>query len=107
MLKDFFLKHPLIDPVTFLGDAAFDSAEIYKELLSGETFGHRENGGARIFERAFIPLNDRASQSDTDYTINEQGIPCCLHDPSLPRKLEGNTSHLRCGMKTFKFVCPK
>ena len=61
LLKDFFRKHPLIDPVTFLGDAAFDSAEIYKALLSGETFGHKEDGSARIFERAFIPLNGRAS----------------------------------------------
>lgn len=28
--KDFFRKHPLINPKTFLGDAAFDSIEIYK-----------------------------------------------------------------------------
>jgi hypothetical protein len=27
--------------------------------------------------------------------------------PSLPMKPEGNTSHLCCGIKTFKFVCPK
>jgi len=26
---------------------------------------------------------------------------------TLPMKTEGNTSHLRCGIKTFKFVCPK
>ena len=38
-LKDFFLKHPLINPKVFLGDAAFDSALLYKELLSGSTFG--------------------------------------------------------------------
>ena len=30
VLKDFFQKHPLINPRTFLGDAAFDSVEIYK-----------------------------------------------------------------------------
>ena len=34
LLKDFFRKHPLIDPKTFLGDAAFDSIEIYKAPLS-------------------------------------------------------------------------
>ena len=33
VLKDFFEKHPLINPKTFLGDAAFDSIEIYKYLL--------------------------------------------------------------------------
>ena len=30
VLKDFFQKHPLIKPKTFLGDTAFDSIEIYK-----------------------------------------------------------------------------
>ena len=34
-LKDFFAKHPLINPKVFLGDAAFDSVQLYKELLSG------------------------------------------------------------------------
>ena len=107
LLKDFFRKHPLIDPVTFLGDAAFDSVEIYKALLSGDTFGQKEDGTVRIFERAYIPLNGRAAQAGTDYTINEEGVPCCPRDPSMTMRPEGNTSHLRCGLKTFKFVCPK
>ena len=107
LLKDFFRKHPLIDPKTFLGDAAFDSIEIYKALLSGDTLGHRPDGTARIFEKAYIPLRSGLRPAAPDYTINEDGIPCCPHDPSLPMKPEGNTSHLRCGMKTFKFVCPK
>lgn len=107
LLKDFFQKHPLINPKTFLGDAAFDSIEIYKALLSGETFGHDPNGVARIFERAYIPLKSGLKLTDPDYTINAEGIPCCPHDPTLPMKPEGNTSHLRCGLKTFKFVCPK
>ena len=38
-LKDLFIKHPLINPKTFLGDAAFDAMELYKALLSGNTFG--------------------------------------------------------------------
>ena len=60
------------------------------------------------FEKAYIPLNNRSKlSSGEDYTINVDGIPCCPHDPSLPMKPEGNTSHLRCGLKTFKFVCPK
>ena len=45
VLIDFFKKHPLINPKTFLGDAAFDTIEIYKTLL--EDIG---------FEKAFIPL---------------------------------------------------
>ena len=32
-LKDFFFKHPLINPKTFLGDAAFDTASLYPLLL--------------------------------------------------------------------------
>ena len=101
-LKDFFLKHPLINPKTFLGDVAFDAVQLYKDLLTGDTFG---NG--RHFERAYIPLNARAHLENTDYTVNENGIPCCPHDAALPMKPEGSKSNLRCGLKTFKFVCPK
>lgn len=38
VLTDFFQKHPLINPKTFLGDAAFDAIEIYKSLLHGLGF---------------------------------------------------------------------
>ena len=107
MLKDFFRRHPLINPRTFLGDAAFDSIEIYKALLSGDMFGHLPDGSPRVFEKAYIPLKAAIKLTDPDYTINDDGIPCCPHDASLPMKPEGNTSHLRCGLKTFKFVCPK
>ena len=48
VLKDFFQKHPLINPKTFLGDAAFDTIEIYKYLL-------RETP----FEKAYIPLKNK------------------------------------------------
>ena len=107
LLKDFFRKHPLINPKTFLGDAAFDSIEIYKTLLSGDTFGYDPDGTPRIFEKAYIPLRSATKLTSTDYIVNENGVPCCPHDPTLPMKPEGNTSHLRCGLKTFKFVCPK
>ena len=97
VLKDFFTMHPLINPKTFLEDSAFDTIPIYQSLF-------QELG----FEKAYIPLNNRSKLSSSgDYTINEDGIPCCPHDPSLSMKPEGNTSHLRCGIKTFKFVCPK
>ena len=72
VLMDFFQKHPLIDPKTFLGDAAFDTIEIYKSLFS-------EIG----FKKAFIPLRVKLSMEDNGYTINENSVPCCPHDPSL------------------------
>ncbi|GMQ58357.1 hypothetical protein AN1V17_27520 [Vallitalea sediminicola] len=96
VLSDFFAKHPLINPSVFIGDAAFDTIDIYNNLLSDIQFN-----------KAYIPLNHRSSLSDTDYTLTVDGIPCCPHNPELPMKPEGNTSHLRCGFPTFKFVCPK
>lgn len=100
-LKDFFSKHPLINPKTFLGDAAFDTAALYPELLTGNTFGVN-----RHFAKAYIPLNSRAGLENQDYTINEDGIPCCPNDNSLPMKYEG-TSKLKSGITRYKFVCPK
>lgn len=40
-------------------------------------------------------------------TFNENGIPCCPHNPSLPMKREGSKSHLKSKIPTMKFVCPK
>jgi len=70
-LKDFFLKHPLINPKTFLGDAAFDTAALYPKLLTDNTFGDHKH-----FDKAYIPLNSRAGLEKQDYSINENGIPC-------------------------------
>lgn len=90
-----------IHPETFLGDAAFDTAELYKDLLTGDTFGDNKH-----FRTAYIPLNERAGLENQDYTINENGIPCCPHNSSLPMKQEG-TSKLRSGVTRYKFVCSK
>lgn len=95
-LEDFFQKHPLINPKTFLGDAAFDSIGIYKYLLQETSF-----------EKAYIPLKNKLKAEEIDYTVNDDGIPCCLQDASLPIKREGSKSHLRCDLPTMKFVCPK
>ena len=92
----------MINPKVFLGDAAFDAVEICKALLSGDTFGR-----TRHFLKAYIPLNARFHLENVDYNINENGIPCCPHDPSLPMKPETSRSNLRSGLQTFKFVCPK
>ena len=101
-LRDFFSKHPLVNPKTFLGDAAFDTVELYKFLLTGNTFGDN-----RHFSKAYIPLNARSGLESQDYTLNADGIPCCPLDPSLPMKPEGSKSNLRSGIPTLKFVCPK
>lgn len=54
-LIDFFKAHPLINPKTFLGDAAFNAVSIYKQLLLGDTFGKDKH-----FNSAYIPLNSRS-----------------------------------------------
>ena len=95
-LKDFFLKHPLINPKTFLGDAAFDTAALYPKLLTGNTFGDHKH-----FDKAYIPLNSRAGLEKQDYTLNKNGLPCCPHDDSLPMKYEG-ISKLRSGVTSNK-----
>ena len=95
-LKDFKTRHPGIKPSIFLGDAAFDTIEIYKSLF--EDFN---------FQKAFIPLKVNLSMDNVKYTFNENGIPCCPHDSSLPMKREGSKSHLRSKLSTMKFVCSK
>ncbi len=69
-LKDFFLKHPLINPKTFLGNEAFDSVALYKTLLSLTIFGNHKH-----FSKTYISLNSRPHLENVDYTINENGIP--------------------------------
>lgn len=95
-LKDFFWKHPLINPKTFLGDAAFASINIYQYLLQETSF-----------EKSYISLKNKLKIEGIDYTVNEDGIPYCPHASSLPIKQEGSKSHLRSGLPTMKFICPK
>lgn len=56
VFKDILEKHPLINPSTFLGDAAFDSIEIYKYLLQETSI-----------ERAYIPLKPKLKIEGIDY----------------------------------------
>lgn len=101
-LKDFFKKHPLINPEVFLGDAAFDTLVLYNDLLTGDTFGKQ-----RHFSRAYIPLNKRSSLADSTSFLNENGIPCCPNNSSLLLKKEGNnTAFLKNGIARQKFICP-
>jgi transposase len=96
VLIDFFQKHPLINPKTFLGDAAFDTIAIYKSLF-----------GELGFEKAFIPLRVKLSMEEDSYQFDENGIPCCPNDPTLSMKREGGISKLKDGTPRYKFVCPK
>ena len=100
-LKDFFSKHPLINPKTFLGDAAFDSTLLYKELLTGDTFGSNKH-----FSKAYIPLNARSGLKNPDCKINADGIPCCPADDNLPMRYDG-TAKRNNGIVRYKFICPK
>lgn len=43
---------------------------------------------------------------NTDYKINQDGIPCCPKDETTPMKYEC-ISKLRSGVPRYKFVCPK
>lgn len=95
VLEDFFEKHPFINPKLFLGDAAFDSSLIYKSLL--QDIG---------FSSAYIPLNSRSNIKNEQCPINENGIPCCPHEPSLMMKAEGSAKRKN-GLIRFKFSCPK
>lgn len=95
VLKDFFEKHPHINPDIFLGDAAFDSAVIYKSLLQDIKFS-----------KAYIPLNSRSKLKNEKCPINEDGIPCCPHDHSLLMNPEGSSKRKN-GLVRFKFSCPK
>ena len=79
---------------------------IYRDLLSGDTFGSEISGAHRMFPKKFIPLNSRSQLKNSDYSLNENGIPCCPHDEQLSMKYEG-ISKLRNGITRYKFVCPK
>jgi len=51
-------------------------------------------------------LNKRSGREEMDYTLNEDGIPCCPKSPELPMKPEG-TAPLKSGIVRYIFICPK
>ena len=94
VLRDFHDAHPSLRYANFLGDAAFDSYELYGALLG--KFG---------FQRAVIPINPRSASSTRPADLNEHGIPLC------PRDNISMAFHSVCRGKNrsmrFKFICPK
>lgn len=77
MISDFYSLHPSFKHNDFLGDAAFDAVDTYEFLLC------KDENGFSIFNRAFIPLNSRATTDKPDCPINDDGIPVCPQDKSL------------------------
>lgn len=81
VLSDFFSAHPTFHPNTFLGDAAFDSADIYGFLKND--FG---------FQKVLIPYNPRNESPLKKVGYNEYGYPTCPNDSLLAMKYCGITS---------------
>lgn len=95
ILSDFFASHPKFHPDTFLGDAAFDSAEIYGFLKN--EFG---------FQKALIPYNPRNESSLKNVGFNKYSYPTCPNDPSLAMKYCGITKE-KGRSDRIKWCCPK
>lgn len=95
VLSDFFADHPAFHPDTFLGDAAFDSGDIYGFLK--KDFG---------FKRALIPYNPRNESTLKPVGFNEYGYPTCPNNPSLAMKCCGITKE-KGRTDRIKWCCPK
>ena len=95
VLSDFFSAHPTFHPNTFLGDAAFDSADIYGFLKND--FG---------FQKVLIPYNPRNESPLKKVGYNEYGYPTCPNDPLLAMKYCGITSE-KGRSDRIKWCCPK
>lgn len=95
VLSDFFIAHPDFCYDTFLGDSAFDSAEIYGFL---QNVFH--------FQKALIPYNPRNESTLKKVGFNEYGYPTCPNDPSLAMKYCGITREKGRADRT-KWCCPK
>ena len=80
VLSDFFASHPTFHPDTFLGDAAFDSADIYGFLKND--FG---------FQKMLIPYNPRNESSLKKVGYNQYGYPTWTNDPSIAMRCCGVT----------------
>ena len=73
VLQDFRGKHPALRYTTFLGDAAFDSYDIYRALLKNFDF-----------TRAVIPMNCRNTSSRHDALLDERTRPQPFPGASRP-----------------------
>ena len=95
ILSDYFASHPDLHPDTFLGDAAFDSADVFGFLKND--FG---------FQKVLIPYNPRNESTLKKVGFNEYGYPTCPNDPSLAMKYCGITKE-KGRSDRIKWCCPK
>ena len=95
ILSDFFAAHPDFHPDTFLGDAAFDSVDIYSALK--DEFH---------FKKVLIPYNPCNESSLKKVGFNEYGYPTCPNDPALSMKYCGLTKE-KGRADRMKWCCPK
>lgn len=95
VLSDYFASHPDFLPDTFLGDAAFDSADVFGFLKND--FG---------FQKVLIPYNPRNESTLKKVGFNEYGYPTCPNDPSLAMKYCGTTKE-KGRSDRIKWCCPK
>ena len=100
IFNDFYKLHPSFHHDIFLGDAAFDAYGTYDFLLK------IDDNGNSLFKKAFIPLNSRATSDKPNCPINENGIPVCPNDHSLPM-LHGGMCHEKGRANRIKWRCPK
>ena len=95
VLSDYFSLHPDFHPDTFLGDSAFDSAELYGKLFHDFHFS-----------RALIPYNPRNESPLKKVGYNAYGYPTCPNDPSLSMKYCGVTKE-KGRSDRIKWIHPK
>lgn len=95
VLSDFFSLHPDFHPNTFLGDVAFDSAELYGKLFNDFHFS-----------KALIPYNPRNESPLKKVGYNAYGYPTCPNDSSLSMKYCGVTKE-KGRSNRIKWICPK
>lgn len=95
VLSDYFSLHPDFHPDTFLGDSAFDSAELYGKLFHDFHFSW-----------ALIPYNPRKESPLKKVRYNSYGYPTCPNDPSLSMKYCGITKK-KGRTDRIKWICPK
>lgn len=94
VLNNFFSYHPNFNYQYFLGDAGFDCVDNYKYLYKDHDI------------IPIIPLNPRASKNIAKPGVNEDGIPTCPKDESLPMKFDGYSKEKGRSLR-LKWLCPK
>ncbi|MBU3114863.1 DDE transposase [Clostridium lacusfryxellense] len=94
VLNNFYSYHPDFNYIYFLGDAGFDALENYKYLYEDHDI------------IPIIPLNPRGSKDIGKPKINENGIPTCPSDDSLPMIFDGTSKEKGRSLR-LKWLCPK